>query len=74
MFCLMEQANKPSNFGIIGSGLLAAIVMGLAHYFRFESTSAMAHTFGNFLTAIGWLLLIWTVVLMVLWAIKSVRS
>jgi hypothetical protein len=34
----------------------------------------MAHTFGNFLTAIGWLLLIWTVVLMVLWAIKSVRS
>jgi uncharacterized membrane protein len=70
----MEQANRPSIFRIIGSGLLAAIVIGLAHYFRFESTSAMAHTFGNFLTAIGWLLLIWTVVLMVLWAIKSVRS
>jgi uncharacterized membrane protein len=55
-------------------GLLAGVVLGVAHYFRYETGSAIAHSFGNFLTAIGWLLLVWTVMLMVLWGVKSARS
>lgn len=70
----MEQANKPRVLTVIGSGLLTAVFMGGGRYLSVGSTSAIRLAFAEFLAVIGWLLMAATVVLMVLWAAKSVRS
>jgi hypothetical protein len=65
----MEQANKPSIAGIVGVGLLSAIVFGVGHYCRYGTASSpLAQAFGEFLAVIGWLAAVWAVILMLLWA------
>ena len=68
----MEQANKPSIASVAVAGLLSAIAFGVGHYCRYGmATSSLAQAFGEFLAVIGWLLAIWTVILMLLWARAS---
>jgi hypothetical protein len=65
----MEQANKPSAASIFIAGLLSAVAFGVGHYCRYGmATSSLAQAFGEFLAVLGWLLAVWTVLLMLLWA------
>ena len=70
----MEQANKPTFLQIATSGVLAGLCLGIGRIMRTPPTTKLVLGLSTFMVTIGWLLLIGAVVLMVLWAAKSVRS
>ena len=65
----MDRANAPNAAAIAIAGLLSAAAFGVGHYCRYGlATSPLAQAFGEFLAVIGWMLAIWAVILMLLWA------
>ena len=69
----MGQANKTAFGQIVVAGIGAAVAFAFARYFRVEG-GATNEGIATFLATIGWLAAIGAVVLMFLWAAKSVRS
>ena len=70
----MEQTSKPTFGQIATLGLFGALSFGAAHYLRVGVATPLEQAFAEVLATIGWLLLIASVILMVLWAAKSLRS
>jgi hypothetical protein len=68
----MGQTNKPTLGQIAAAGIGAAVTFAVARYFRTEG-GATGESIATFLATIGWLAAIGSVVLMFLWAAKSVR-
>jgi len=67
----MEQANKPSIASSVFAGLLSAISFGVGHYLRYGMSAALAQAFGEFFAVLGWLLAIWSVLLMCVWVRRA---
>jgi hypothetical protein len=72
---IMEQAGKQSLWSILGSGILSALCSAIGRYETIAApSSAAGMAVAEFFAVIGWLLLAAAVLLMVVRAVKSVRS
>lgn len=69
----MEQTKKPTFGQIAAVGIVAAFAFAVARFLRMEGGPAN-ESIAQFLATIGWLAGVGAILLMFLWAAKSVRS
>lgn len=71
----MEQADKQRLWQIIGFSVLNGLCMAIARYERVAAPSSpLGQAIAEFFVVVGWLALAAAVILMLVWAVKSVRS